>query len=229
MERDGDDCSLCRKQFPHNSKTFGGVTTGGKPALVGECCERKLKTVVLAGLYINRHTDVIPTREQPSPEAPLSAPQIGGAINALQNHVARVDKEVAAITRLGGLPTEALNVSLGEKAWKTDDAAWFEAHPTRSHRVRPLITGETTTLLAPLRAFKIPDGHEFQVLIRQVKPGVRLRMPFCKNNEIPVPDIEEVIHALFDIASKRQDANGVISVNEVAALALKYTEASDQR
>jgi AMP nucleosidase len=35
-ENDGGHCSICRKEFPHNSRTYGGLTDGGIVALAGE-------------------------------------------------------------------------------------------------------------------------------------------------------------------------------------------------
>jgi hypothetical protein len=34
MKKHGDDCSHCNKEFPHNSKTYGGVTANETRALV---------------------------------------------------------------------------------------------------------------------------------------------------------------------------------------------------
>src|ERR1700743_2996266 len=85
MERDGDNCSLCRKPFEHNTKTFVGVTAGGDAALVGLCFEAKLKAVVPAGIYANRHSDLfssIPPRE-PTP-SDLSPEGLTRNVNALQ-------------------------------------------------------------------------------------------------------------------------------------------------
>jgi hypothetical protein len=54
IENDGDRCSLCHTAFSHNSRTYGGTTAAGVPALVGECCASKLETVVATGLYLTR-------------------------------------------------------------------------------------------------------------------------------------------------------------------------------
>jgi hypothetical protein len=51
--------------------------------------------------------------------------------------------------------------------WSDRDAAWFAAHPERNHRVRRTIEGE----LMPL------DQHARSVAIRQIAPGVRVRLP----------------------------------------------------
>jgi hypothetical protein len=46
-----DDCSLCHGNIPHDSKTYGGVTSTGEVALVGECCRSKLKSLWCVGVY----------------------------------------------------------------------------------------------------------------------------------------------------------------------------------
>jgi hypothetical protein len=44
-------------------------------------------------------------------------------------------------------------------------------------------------------------GHEFQVLVRQVEPGARIRLPFGRNLNVEILDNEATIHALFDLAA----------------------------
>jgi hypothetical protein len=63
-------------------------------------------------------------------------------------------------------------------------------------------------------------------VIRQVEVGKRVRLPFVRNLEMPIPDIEEVVHAIFDIVAGRpRDANA-ITVGEVAELAKRYSTAT---
>lgn len=50
-----------------------------------------------------------------------------------------------------------------------DDRQWFEAHPKAKARVRPCVFGE------------IPTPHrEYPVLVRQIKPGMRMREPLIQ-------------------------------------------------
>jgi hypothetical protein len=70
-----------------------------------------------------------------------------------------------------------------------EDRVWFEAHPTRSHRVRPFIPGETP------EADPIPPTH---VAVRQVKPGIRVRLPLWLEGE-PGPG-EFAARRLFELA-----------------------------
>lgn len=66
MKEDGDRCSACKTPFPHNSRTFGGVTEGGNVALVGECCHSKLKAVVLSGVYVDNRYRSLPFGPEPT-------------------------------------------------------------------------------------------------------------------------------------------------------------------
>ena len=53
--------------------------------------------------------------------------------------------------------------------WKRDDAAWFTAHPRRSHRVRDGFPGE----------FERASGGPVDfVVVRQIQPGLRIRVSF---------------------------------------------------
>lgn len=61
-----------------------------------------------------------------------------------------------------------------------DDRLWFEAHPHRQHRVRPYISGEG--------AQGQPDptprhGHGLFIVVRQLQPGVRVRLLFDAEGE----------------------------------------------
>jgi hypothetical protein len=115
-----------------------------------------------------------------------------------------------------------MSVSVLGNAWKTEDAAWFKTNPKRSHRLRAIFAGEELTLFNPSGMPDPPPGHEFQVVVRQIKSGTRMRVPFCRSMEIPIPDIEAAIHAIFDIVSGERQKQGVISVKELAELAIKY-------
>jgi len=84
--------------------------------------------------------------------------------------------------------------------WKSDDAAWFEAHPTRLHRIRPLI-GEEAASFGSISEQPMPPRHELQVLVRQIEPGQRVRSPFGRNLDTPIPDDEAALHALFDVVT----------------------------
>jgi hypothetical protein len=128
------------------------------------------------------------------------------------------------------IPAAAGQAEETEKAstpWKDDDREWFAARPFRSHRLRALFSGEPMKS----RDQDPPDAHhEIQVLVRQLAPGQRLRLGFWRNTECPIPDLEPVLHALFDIVSS---ADGKIydpiSVERVAERARFYSYGGQQQ
>jgi hypothetical protein len=98
-------------------------------------------------------------------------------------------------------------------AKKLDDD-WFRSHPHRSHRIRRLIPGES-------------PGASMQryIVIRQVKPGFRLRQPFDVVGELPDEEAPEpVAHAYFDLTQEYQSSGRVIPVNELARRINAYAE-----
>ena len=88
-----------------------------------------------------------------------------------------------------------------------------------------MFPGETARVKLPA----VPPDHEFQVLVRQVAPGSRARFAFCRNIKVEIPDLEPVIHALFDLASDSRPAGSVLNTKEVAQLAQKYAAATAQQ
>jgi hypothetical protein len=52
-----------------------------------------------------------------------------------------------------------------------DDRQWFKNNPGRQHRIMPPLPGELVISPAPPR----PD-HELIVVVREVRPGARLRV-----------------------------------------------------
>jgi hypothetical protein len=223
MRRDGDRCSSCKAPFPHNSRTFGGVTVGGDAALVGECCRGKLRETILSGLYVDqryRNTSLGQSGQGPQPRSPSEVAQ---AIDAMQRSFQRIDQATDTIKAKGGIAAKNVRLNTLDSPWKDDDARWFAANRTRSHRLRLAFAGELEGL--PFSAEPIPAGHEFQILVRQVQPGTRLRIAFCRNMEVPIPDIEPLLHAAFDMVSASE--GGVLSTDEMADLALRYAVAAE--
>src|SRR5216684_2156650 len=224
MKADGDACSLCKAPFPHNSRTFGGVTGGGVPALVGDCCQSKLREVVLSGVYV--HNDYQGLRfstpgERESP--PLSAVQVSNAVDALQQTFRAIDKKADTIKAKGGIAGRQARLNTEDSAWKDDDARWFKANGARSHRLRAVFPSELEGM--PHANNPLPAGHEYQMLVRQVEPGVRVRLPFCRNVGVPIPDNEALIHAIFDVVAASE--GGVVGSALVAELAMRYASTGD--
>jgi hypothetical protein len=91
-------------------------------------------------------------------------------------------------------------------AWRENDRRWFEANPTRSHRLRPAFDGETV-LGSPATSC---------IAVRQLEPGRRQRLGFEPTE--PVPDIEEIAHALFDaLAEALMAGRDRVPLSEVIA------------
>lgn len=44
--RTSDNCTICNKPFPHNTRTFGGLTSNGTVVFAGECCARQVLSVM---------------------------------------------------------------------------------------------------------------------------------------------------------------------------------------
>ncbi len=220
MMKDGDRCTVCHADLPHNGRTYYGQAAGAA-VIAGECCRSKLTVEVGSGLYVQGDYDVLSSAGGGGPP-PGSPDDLEAAICRIQQDVAGIDGLAASAKARAGITGRRGQVSLMDTPWKADDAAWFQAHPDRAHRLRPLLKGELESFPAAAVPTALPSDHEIQIVIRQVEPGQRIRMPFGRNLATPIPDIEAVTHALFDAVSQRRDASRNISVEEVAALAKRY-------
>jgi hypothetical protein len=99
------------------------------------------------------------------------------------------------------------------QAASKDDAAWFKAHPHRSHRVRRPRDVEVNETMPPAASTIL------YVVVRQVRPGHRIRMVIWSGME--VPDTEVFGHALFDLLHQHPPSQPV-PMATVAALQLEY-------
>ena len=217
----GDNCTICGKEFPHNSRTFGGATADGTTVFAGECCARQVVTVIGSGVYLSRGTDVLSPLVGKGTGKGITPGNVEHAISAIQSHFNELDNQSNALMRQGGMQVPAKNIFRADSAWKADDAAWFKAHPDRSHRLRPMLEGEAETLPVEITKAEIPANHELEILVRQVAPGARIRTVFCRNAEIAIPDQEEIIHAIFDTVAKAGQ-RGIIDAREINERAKQY-------
>jgi len=214
----GDNCSLCGVEFQHNVRTFGGYDQDGEIALVSECCIERLDEVYTAGIFSCRNYDFIPAGQN-SMTRGLGPEEVVNALGALERAIAFADEEVKDdMWRRGGVSQPPHpRISVLDHPWKKADREWFEQHPARSHRARFPFDGEVESE----RSDPTPEGHRLLVLLRQVEPGKRIQSGFFISDELlPVPDVESVAHALFDIATRREPVprNG----EEMCALIEKY-------
>lgn len=228
----GDECMVCGKAFPHNSKTFGGLTADGKTVLAGECCSHRLATVMVSGLYLTQIVDTLVAavgkKGTPSKSGGTSTGNVDGAISAMQSHIADLATQTNAVMRQAGIQKRAKGVFLGEHPWKADDAAWFKSHPDRSHRLRPVHEGEAEMVSANIPNDQIPPNHRVEIIVRQVEPGKRIRGSFCRNTELDIPDEEEIIHAIFDAVAGAGEGQ-VIDLGETIERARQYASSRGQR
>jgi hypothetical protein len=130
---------------------------------------------------------------------------------------------LSEIVRPAGVSSETwLNVQ--SSPWKRDDAEWFKAHAQRAHRVRA----------------QFPDEHferrssapiDF-VVVRQIRPGLRVRAPFtlveCGADSLAMMvalakrtlnDNEGAAHAMFEMT---QAGGRLIPTVELAELIARY-------
>lgn len=221
-----DACTLCGRDFPHNSKTFYGADVSGRAAIAGECCQARLPTMIGMGIYATGDYDVFRAGQRAS-EKQMPPGRIESVVGDIQKVIGAADDLSAGMLDRAGLPAGRSSINILSSPWKTADAGWFEANPDRSHRLRPMFPGEADTLPPDLRSTKLPPRHELQVIVRQIEPGKRIRMPFGRNVDTPIPDVEAVLHALFDsVANGRPGIE--IKVADVASRARPYLNPSRQ-
>lgn len=221
LRKDGDNCGVCRAPLTHNAQTFGGLLPNGEVVLTSNCCVRKLETVMGSGVYINQNTDAIVSVLEQAPGGQLPAPDVFAAVDRMRSGVDAIDAMTKDVMRKGGVVTKPTAISLTDTPWKSDDAAWFERNKDRTHRMRPMHPGEREQLPPNLKQFQMPEGHRFEILVRQIVKGQRIRSLFCRNIEIDIPDSDELIHAIFDMVAAGE-GDGVIRPERIEAIAEEY-------
>lgn len=217
----GDCCGLCGAALEHNSRTFGGYTVDAQTVLTGECCARRLESILVSGVYVNRNLDVLPRGDVHGKPEPVSQEDVTSAIESIQSLFSNLDKMSGHVTSRAGVKNTYRSISNWSTPWRSDDAAWFNRNPRRSHRIRAMWAGEAASISRGLVLPKPPENFRYEVIVRQVEVGTRIRALFCRNMETPVLNVEEVLHALFDVLAE-PGRTGVINSDEVAEIAVKY-------
>lgn len=220
MKAPPDNCMVCSSAFEHNCKTFGGITTLGTTVLAGECCMRRLETIMGQGIYVTKGIDSLPRAGQTKTRR-VSSEVVPNVIESIQSHFSGLDAMASTLARRAGIHPPPGDVHIASSPWKEGDAAWFRDNPSRSHRLRPLFEGEAATIPNGIMTAPLPDKHRIEILVRQIEVGKRARMIFCRNTEFPIPDSEEFIHAIFDIVAK-PEKGGFISTEELDVLVRRY-------
>jgi hypothetical protein len=98
---------------------------------------------------------------------------------------------------------------------KTLDKEWFRSHPHRSHRIRPAVAGE------------MPGANaETYIVVRQLAPGVRMRVFFTPVGPFPEREApEHIAHAMFDLI--RSAPGRMLSHQELFQASRAYEIAPD--
>jgi hypothetical protein len=194
-----DRCSICQRRLAHNSRLTVGLDAQGVAAVAGPCCADRVVTVLGLGLFHDswHQYDFMADLAGGVFDSASSPAKVLQAIEVVQNAVARTDKRIDDAMRRSGC--DPRRIGLLDTAWKDDDRAWFASHPDRAHRARLPFPGEAE------EAEKVPAGHVRILLIRQIEPGYRVKASFYLNADFfPIPDDEAVVHALFEVAAKRE-------------------------
>lgn len=151
-----------------------------------------LATILASGSYLTQIVDTfaaaVGKKGTPGRSGGTSTESVEDAISAMQLHIADFTKDTNALMRQAGIQKQAQGVFLGEHPWKTDDAAWFKAHPERSHRLRQVLKGEAEMVAASIPKGQTPPNHRVDILVRQVEPGKRIRAAFTRDIETDIPD-----------------------------------------
>ena len=106
------------------------------------------------------------------------------------------------------------------RPWKADDAKWFEAHPRRTHRWRPMAPNELdiSGAAAQLTPF---------LVLRQMRPGWRVKQLCLLPPGAPQPpDTDAALSVMFDeLARATAEGRRFITTDELAmATARRHPE-----
>jgi hypothetical protein len=211
IAKDGDRCSICHSAFAHNGRSYGGIDATGAAVVVSDCCKSHLVCLLTEGVYSKSDYDFF---DRSGPQRQMSSEEISEAFDVYQRRIADADQMACDAQKLAGCSHRRMDaINILDAAWKADDQVWFEQHPHRSHRARAPYPGEMPTTV------DVPKDSEFVWLIRQTKPGVRIKAGTAlKRKAFPVPDNEAVVHALFDVTANGGDEK------ELWALIDRYSE-----
>lgn len=222
LNKSGGVCGICKVSLQYNCQTYGGIAVNNRIVLTSDCCVSKLECVMCSGVYVNRNIDAVfnclPDRKR---AGSMPVAEVMAVTSSLQSSVSAIDEISDELMERGGVPFAPNSVELRDTPWKTADALWFQKHPNRSHRLRPIFSGEIASLPRALQFASVPENHRLEILVRQVAAGQRLRTAFFRNAEAIIPDEEAVIHALFDIVSNHEcngEAVGSMRLGELIAL-----------
>jgi hypothetical protein len=224
-------CTVCDRVYPNDSRLAFGLDHAGETVMVGECCIDQL-TIVLGHGFFRAWSSMRYAESSLGPSLPATSArnppaksgrrsraweQIDEAIALRQKARAAAGEPHEEIQRYGGIRITGKVLLELDPLWRIDDRTWFEKKPARSHRARMPFAGEDDLFVA-----KSLPGCTPIVLVRQIKPGMRVRQGFDLSTALlPVPDDEALIHGMFEIAARREPAPSTMQA--FCALRDKYT------
>jgi len=220
LKKFGDNCSICKMPLQHNVKTFGGVTIENKTALTADCCKEKLVSILREGVYLTKNFDSIPNFP-PQSHKVLDVENPSEIVNSIQAHFDKLEGVAENLMARAGVTSSRHEVCVSDNAWKSDDAEWFKNNPSRSHRLRRVFVDELSALPKDITQREMSNEYRLDILVRQISPGQRARLPIWLYSAIDVPDDEAVIHAIFDLASKKGRVSE-ITLDEIQKMAKEY-------
>lgn len=136
---------------------------------------------------------------------------------------------LSCLAKRGGVEGLPMTLTLVATSWKRLDRAWFRAHPDRSHRLRPMFPEEAPTVLRGSALTEcLPPHHAWWVVVRQIEPGQRVKLAFARHLDCSIPDVEAVVHALFDLVVDARQGE-VLAAETLAELAERYARAATMK
>ena len=192
-------CSFCGSSFPHNSQTAAGLTRTATSSLAGECCVTRVAKIFARGFYSDRQYDFLrPPNTEPATNTEPTSEQITTAIALYQKAIAEADKALDGVERRGGVRAQRRHA-----ARTIHGRATIATGLNRTDALAPdtvPFPGEVDEEVA-----NTPAGTVLMMIVRQIKPGVRIRPAVSVDVELlPIPDDEATAHALFEAAMGRE-------------------------
>jgi hypothetical protein len=142
------------------------------------------------------------------------------AIQAISHPVSPLERALLErLARAVRMPPNAWVLAGTDEAGSRADSAWFQAHPYRSHRVRPLTRGER----GAFGAVSLGNREFTHAIVRQVEPGSRMKCPIdlthvpyfadCLSDS---PETDFFLSELFDAAFSGEKPFSIRSILEAA-------------
>lgn len=73
------------------------------------------------------------------------------------------------------------------------DRAFFHQHPHRKYRIRPAWDVEIEDFARHGMPRPLPEGRCWWIVVHQIRPGLRSRLPFAASHKLPPDNVPEAI------------------------------------